>query len=155
MTAEEDDPIVGFRQMRRDTSVAHRWDALNQRSAQLARYLFKQVTSYMRLLRSLFRLGTALFLLIHIVRERGFPQAILVGAKKSFLAVYVYAAFCYTRFRVTSAALKEIVCIRGNYRPDDRIPRAISNASNVLKKLKQKIPVAKNATKYLSWLRLQ
>jgi hypothetical protein len=118
--AEEDDPIVGFRQMRRDTSVAHRWDALNQRSAQLARYLFKQVTSYMRLLRSLFRLGTALFLLIHILRERGTPQAILLVAKKSFLAVYAYAAFCYSRFRVTFAALKEIICIRGSHRPDDR-----------------------------------
>jgi hypothetical protein len=63
------------------------------------------------------------------MRERGtpLPQAILVGVKKSVVAVYAYAVFCYSRFLVTFAALREIVCIRGSHRSD--IPSERENNS--------------------------
>jgi hypothetical protein len=116
LPTEENDPVVGFRQMIRDTNAAHRWDALNQQMAQSARYLFMQATSHYHFLRTLFGMGTTLFVFIRIAIERGAPQEILVSANKSLLAVYVYASFFYNQFRVTFAAFKDIVCVRESHR---------------------------------------
>jgi hypothetical protein len=129
--AEEDDPVVGFRQSRRDTNAVHRWDALSQQLARLARNLFLQATSYFSLLRTLFRIGTTLYIFIQMATERGIPREFVVRARSCFVAVYMSACFVYTNgFKVFFQAFKDIVCIRASHRANDPAMQAENAPKN-------------------------
>jgi hypothetical protein len=98
LPTEENDPLVGFRQMIRDTNAAHRWDALNQQMAQSARYLFMQATSHYRFLRTLFGMGTTLciqlcseylcyiLLCMHDALTRGWLRSLTLSRQPEFHA---------------------------------------------------------------------